>query len=132
MTVRPMYPNNPASIALRVPLDGFAAVNDAIPELKAHLRARYPKLRGVEVKFRNPIPPMDTSNWRHLTYATYLHDASLMLMFTGKAIATAVIAEVSREAIKFLKKRVPKLKAGPASKRSDTRKKRGSIKKKNN
>lgn len=120
MAITRTYPNNPADIPLRVPLD-FAAVNAAMPELKSHLKARYPKLRGVDIRFRNPMPPLDANYW-HLTY---LHDASLMLAFTGKAVATAVIAEISRDAIKFLKKRVPKLRIGRARKRSLSRNKRG-------
>lgn len=123
-TVRSTYPNNPADIALQVPLGSdFAAVNAAIPELKSYLKVRYPKLRGVDIRLRNPLP-LDANYW-YLTYTTYLHDASLVLTFTGKAMAAAVIWEIGREAIKFLKKHVPRLRIGRPRKRSLPRNKSG-------
>jgi hypothetical protein len=106
-TIRPSYPNNPASIPLLVPLGkDFSAVADAIPELRSHLRERFPAIRDVSLRLRNPAPPPDIAS-----YTPHLHDASLVLIFTGKAVATSVLAAVTKEAVDFLKRRAKKIKA---------------------
>ena len=107
-TIRPSYPNNPASIPLLVPLgEDFKAVDDVLPELESHLKKRFPAISEVRLRLRNRTPTPDA-----VAYATYLHDASLVLVFTGKTIAATVIAAVSKEAIEFLKRRVKRIRAG--------------------
>ena len=80
---------------------------DAIPELEFHLKALCPAIREVNISLRNPIPPPDS-----VTRASYLHDATLALVFKGKAVTAPVIAAIMQEAIGFLKQRVKRIRPG--------------------
>lgn len=112
-TVRKMYRNNPADIPILVPLGrDFSAVANAIQDLDSHLKMRYPAILEVRIALRNPTPPPDA-----VAYAKYLHDASLVISFAGKAVATTVIVDITKDAVAFLKKRMKRVKAGSGKKR---------------
>ena len=121
--IQTKYQHTPTDIPLRVPLGkDFAAVTDVIPELEGHLKERYPTIREVSIRFRNPAPPPNV-----VANATYLHDASLVLGFKEKTVA-GVIAVITQEAIDFVKQRVKRIRPGRTpSMRGTSRRKEGRM-----
>ena len=100
-------PNSVVNIPILVPLgEEFKAVDDAIPDLKAHLRRRFPEIQMVLIRLKNPVPSPDS-----VEYATYLHEAYVVIVFTGITVATRVIDTVTDGAIKFLKRRAKRVEA---------------------
>lgn len=98
--VRPIDPAREIELPISAPYFGREAneLVDAIPELEAYLKSRYPGVESVQFAYRNPGPAASVQSF------LYLHEAwilvALLNPFTQK-----IMSNLADDAYKWLKKR---------------------------
>jgi len=102
------YPNKSVHIPLLVPIDN-PSLFEAVAELEEHLKKRYPQIREVDIRLRNPIPLATAVN-----LATYRHEVSIVLKYVGKNLPSLVT--LLKIAVDFVKSRDKRVEAGQPEK----------------
>jgi len=112
--LRTIDPDNPTEIdlTLRVPYFGNEAdeLRTAIPELQAHLKARYPGVQEVKFSYKNPRPDIALQSW------LYLHEAWILIALLNP-LTQKIMSNIADDAYKWLKKRF-RVKKGHSKRRS--------------
>jgi hypothetical protein len=103
-------------VPLRVPFFNDE-VNAAMPELRRHLRSRYPQVRASHLAYRNPHPtPADAAQGLQ-----YLHDAWIIVAVLNPFTAK-LAARIAADIYDWMKSRFKRIKEGHARKRANNRK----------
>lgn len=98
--VKPVDPTREIELALRVPYFGKEANDliDALPQLEAYLKHRYPGVDNVGFRYRNPGPAASVQSF------LYVHEAWILIALLNP-FTQKIMSNVADDAYKWLKKK---------------------------